>query len=167
MNNSTGKISCHTAWGSEKPVQQLKNALTNKLKDDVTETTYGLNLPTMDLQKAVQRPTAKSEATNKAVATKPNVIKGKPVGQKPEIKLELKRGSMKDKWGVRLVYQPSQQGGLNLAVVKVTNFTASHRAKLLAGDKILTINGWQIDTMDEPQVIYYLIFLFNFFINFC
>ena len=166
MNRREGKISCHTSFGSyRRPAPQLKKGAISQLPDSLTECTEDLATGP-DLQTAAAGTAGKSAASLKAAVTAVAVSRPKPPPETPDIKQELKRGSMKERWGVRLVYHLSPDGGLGLAVVKVTSFTAGHRAKIVPGDKLVTVNDWHIGNMEEPQVAANLIRAAGFSVTF-
>ena len=92
----------------------------------------------------------------------------KAVTSQAEVKTELKRGSMRDKWGLGLTYN-IQGGRIRLSgditegrlysklktsssVVKVSMFSPAAKAGLGVGDTIITINDWNIEAMENIQV---------------
>ena len=70
---------------------------------------------------------------------------------------EMKRGSMKDKWGLSLVYRVDN-GRLELAVAKVGIFTA-------ASNVVIEINGWKIEAMDNFQAALNVFMAAGFSVN--
>lgn len=153
LKKSTGKISCCTnfAGGYKKRAPEIKKVPVYQMPDPCTESTGEISSSPQD-ETAISSTQGKSEASLFASCFNTTINKYIPEPKPVIHKEELKRGSMKDKWGLKLVYQMSQEGGLCLGVLKVKSFTAGHKAKLQTGDHVLTINGWQIHGMDEPQV---------------
>ena len=105
------------------------------------------------------------KVTNKPKLT---VAAEKTVTTEAEIKKELKRGSMRDKWGLSLTYNMDgariSLSGLetdgrlcpilmwSLSVSKVSMFSPAAKAGLAVGDTILTINDWNVQAMENIQV---------------
>ena len=70
--------------------------------------------------------------------------------REPDVVKDMKRGSMKDKWGLNLVYRVDN-GRLELAVAKVQMFSAAAKSGIETGDIVIQINGWKIEAMDHFQ----------------
>jgi len=83
---------------------------------------------------------------------KPKVIQATEKAQvtEAEVKKELKRGSMKEKWGLSLVYR-MENSRIELAVNKVSMFSPAAKAGMQSGDTILLINDWKVEAMDQIQ----------------
>ena len=113
---------------------------------------------------------ASSAALSVKVNNKPKIQTAteKAVTSQAEVKTELKRGSMRDKWGLGLTYN-IQGGRIRLSgditegrlysklktsssVVKVSMFSPAAKAGLGVGDTIITINDWNIEAMENIQV---------------
>lgn len=84
--------------------------------------------------------------------------------QKADKKMELKRGSMKEKWGLNLSYS-LQENRLQIAVNKVSMFSPAAKAGICVGNVILVINDWQIEAMDKPEVALSLLLAAGFTVN--
>jgi len=82
----------------------------------------------------------------------------------PDVKKELKRGSMKEKWGISLKYN-LLDSRLKIAVSKVSMFSPAAKAGLTPGCVILVINDWQIEAMDQPQVAVGILLAAGFSVN--
>jgi len=94
----------------------------------------------------------KNESLVRAIQTKAKVKEGKEktITREPDVRKELKRGSMRDKWGISLVYR-LEGGRLELAVSKVTMFSPAAKAGLMAGNTLILVNDWKIEAMDHSQ----------------
>jgi len=97
---------------------------------------------------------ASSAALSVKVNNKPKIQTAteKAVTSQAEVKTELKRGSMRDKWGLGLTYN-IQGGRIRLSVVKVSMFSPAAKAGLGVGDTIITINDWNIEAMENIQAV--------------
>ena len=158
------RISCPGPPASHRSSSlKLKNALSATLSEEPTEIPSDIpTLPGSGYERATLLTCPKTEASRRVVATRPKVMKDNtkaaPAPRPPTVvappsgKKEMKRGNMKERWGVRLVYVLSLEEGLCVGVVKVTRFTASEKAKIQPGDTIVTINDWTISNMREPTV---------------
>merc|ERR1719245_1536059 len=70
--------------------------------------------------------------------------------REPDLKKELKRGSMKEKWGLTLVHRVDKSR-ICLSAKKVSMFSAAAKAGIAVGDTLVTINDWNIEAMDNIQ----------------
>jgi len=95
----------------------------------------------------------KEEPRNRACIVKVKIQedKVKTVTREPDVRKELKRGSMRDKWGISLVYRSGEGGRLEVAVSKVGMFSPAAKAGLAAGNTLVQINDWKIEAMDHCQ----------------
>lgn len=87
------------------------------------------------------------------VTHKPKLLTASEKAQtmEAEMKKELKRGSMKEKWGLSLVYR-LDGSRICLSAKKVSMFSAAAKAGIGVGDTLVTINDWNIEAMDNIQV---------------
>jgi len=82
----------------------------------------------------------------------------------PDVKKELKRGSMKEKWGLSLVYR-MDNSRIELAVNKVAMFSPAAKAGMQRGDTILLINDWKVEAMDQIQAVLSIFLAAGFSVN--
>jgi len=82
----------------------------------------------------------------------------------PEVRKELKRGSMKEKWGLTLVYI-LENNTLSVGVTKVSMFSPAAKAGVKAGSIINVINDWAIEAMDKPEVAMSILLAAGFSVN--
>ena len=75
-------------------------------------------------------------------------VKAEP--RAPEVTVNLKRGSMKEKWGLGLVWR-LEGNRLEVAVSKVAMFSAAAKAGIKPGNTIVLLNDWKIEAMDQYQ----------------
>ena len=71
--------------------------------------------------------------------------------REPDIRKELKRGSMKEKWGLTVVHRVGEGGRVELAIAKVAMFSPAAKAGLLPGNTIVLINDWKVEAMEQAQ----------------
>ena len=90
-----------------------------------------------------------SNATHKVKVTRPSV-QGKAQTREADVVKEIKRGSMKEKWGLSLSYRISNFS-LEVVVTKVAMFSPADKVGLQVGNTITRVNDWKIEAM-EPQV---------------
>ena len=91
----------------------------------------------------------KSNATLKAKVTRP-VVQGKAETREADVIKDIKRGSMKDKWGLNLSYRRSNYS-LELVVTKVAMFSPADKVGLQVGNTITRVNDWKIEAIDHLQ----------------
>lgn len=71
--------------------------------------------------------------------------------REPDLKMELKRGSMRDKWGLTLVHRMGEGGRVELGVSKVAMFSPAAKAGLLPGNTLVLINDWKVEAMEQVE----------------
>jgi len=149
----TRKVSCPPI--QRKPELKLLRATEEKciFKEEVPS-----DLIPADLKKSESR--AKQCVEGSSGASLCSIVNHKPKIQlavekaettEPELKKELKRGSMKEKWGLTLVYRVDKSR-ICLSAKKVSMFSAAAKAGIAVGDTLVTINDWNIEAMDNIQV---------------
>jgi len=82
----------------------------------------------------------------------------------PEVKKQLNRGSMKEKWGLTLSYN-LEDCRLSVGVIKVSMFSPAAKAGVSAGSIINVINDWAIEAMDKPEVAMSILLAAGFSVN--
>merc|ERR1712048_542346 len=90
------------------------------------------------------------EPFRRVSVTKPRILNKKVETREPDFIQELRRGNMKEKWGLKLLYRISD-GRVELCVEKVGMFSAGAKAGLAEGDILVQINGWKLEAMDNHQ----------------
>jgi len=105
-------------------------------------------------------------ATFVKVAQKPKTVTAKEKAKttEAEIRKELKRGSMKEKWGLSLVYR-MENSRIELVVNKVSMFSPAAKAGIKHGDTILLINDWKVEAMDQIQAALNIFLAAGFSVN--
>jgi len=105
-------------------------------------------------------------ATFVKVTQKPKIVTAteKAKTTEAEIRKELKRGSMKEKWGLSLVYR-MENSRIELAVNKVSMFSPAAKAGIKQGDTILLINDWKVEAMDQIQAALNIFLAAGFSVN--
>merc|ERR1719331_811701 len=69
--------------------------------------------------------------------------------REPDLRMELKRGSMRDKWGLTLVHRVGDGGRIELGVSKVAMFSPAAKAGLVPGNTLVLINDWKVEAMEQ------------------
>ena len=174
---ATRKISCPAprtvpppprAVPQPKPVIQLK--LLAALEEALPEPSENITDLTVEKTKPViprcSVQTASEAVIFVKVTNKPKLIleTEKAQTREPELKKELKRGSMKEKWGLSLVYR-IEDSRIELAVYKVSMFSPAAKAGMLTGDTILLINDWKVEAMDQIQAALNIFLAAGFSVN--
>jgi len=159
------KISCPAQpFKKSKPLPKLEKAVEQLLENTLDQELSELTKSSKPRQEKISS-SAVPEANMKfAKVSKPKVLSGKTETQQPDVKQELKRGSMKEKWGLCLSYL-LDDSRLQIAVNKVSMFSPAAKAGLSAGNIILIINDWQIEAMDKPEVAMSLLLAAGFSVN--
>jgi len=71
--------------------------------------------------------------------------------REPDLKKELKRGSMKEKWGLTLVHRTGEGNRIELGVSKVAMFSPAAKAGILPGNTLILINDWKVEAMEQAD----------------
>ena len=151
------KLSCPT----QKRLQEIREALEEELSD-ITEVTKDLfNDQSTCLKCSIQ---GKSEAVIKAKISKAKIVCEKVKTREPDIVKDIKRGSMKEKWGLSFVYRVDN-GRLELVIKSVSMFSPAAKVGIKAGDILIEINGWKIEAMDHYQAALNLFMAAGFSVN--
>merc|ERR550539_1353384 len=100
------------------------------------------------------------------VANKPKLLSDteKAKTTEAEVKKELKRGSMRDKWGLSLIFN-IDGARITLKVKKVSMFSPAAKAGIGVGDSIITINDWNIEAMENIQAVINIFLAAGFSVN--
>ena len=169
---ATRKISCPAPRPKPpppKPVIQLK-LLTALLEDALDEPSDTFSDLTIAKAKPVI-PRCSVQPASEAVifvkvTNKPKQIleTEKAPTREAEVKKELKRGSMKEKWGLSLVYR-MEDSRIELAVNKVSMFSPAAKAGIQTGDTILLINDWKVEAMEQIQAALNIFLAAGFSVN--
>eukprot|EP00092_Neocalanus_flemingeri_P085876 GFUD01108116.1.p1 GENE.GFUD01108116.1~~GFUD01108116.1.p1 ORF type:complete len:237 (+),score=66.17 GFUD01108116.1:151-861(+) len=104
-----------------------------------------------------------SPCTHQARVTRP-IIQGKAQTREADVVREIKRGSMKEKWGLSLVYR-MEDSRIELAVNKVSMFSPAAKAGIQTGDTILLINDWKVEAMEQIQAALNIFLAAGFSVN--
>ena len=72
-------------------------------------------------------------------------VEGRAVTRTPDVVKEMRRGSMKERWGLELVYRLLDAVTLEIAVTKVSRPSAAHAAGLGPGHVITVVNQWNVE----------------------
>ena len=72
-------------------------------------------------------------------------VEGRAVTRTPDVVKEMRRGSMKERWGLELVYRLLDAVTLEIAVTKVSRPSAAHAAGLSPGHVITVVNQWNVE----------------------
>ena len=72
-------------------------------------------------------------------------VEGRAVTRTPDVVKEIRRGSMKERWGLELVYRLLDAVTLEIAVTKVSRPSAAHAAGLSPGHVITVVNQWNVE----------------------
>ena len=154
------KLSCPTLKIREACEEELSD-LSELTKDFVKQ--YQFVKDTIAIPKYSIQP--KSEADTKAKSVRPKIISEKIKTREPDIVKEMKRGSMKEKWGLSLVYRVDDKGRLEIAVKKVGMFSAAAKVGIQAGNIVIQINDWKIEAMDQYQAALNIFMAAGFSVN--
>ena len=152
-----------------KPVVQLKllNAVQDTLDEIVSEEIIDLIVDKgkVVIPRSSVQPASSASLYVKGVP-KPKLITAteKAKTTEADVKKELKRGSMKEKWGLSLVYR-MENSRIELAVNKVSMFSPAAKAGMQTGDTILLINDWEVEAMDQIQAALSVFLAAGFSIN--
>ena len=153
----TRKLSCPT----QKRLQQIREALEEELSDITEVTNELLKDKSASPKSSVQ---GNSEAVIKAKTSRVKIVCEKVKTREPDIVKEMKRGSMKEKWGLSFVYRVDN-GRLELAIKSVGMFSPAAKVGIKAGDILIEINGWKIEAMDHYQAALNLFLAAGFSVN--
>ena len=144
--------------------------LLTALEEALNEPSESIADLTVEKTKAVI-PRCSVQSASEAViyvknTNKPKLILATEKAQTTEaaVKKELKRGSMKEKWGLSLVYI-MEESRIELAVNKVSMFSPAAKAGIQTGDTILLINDWKVEAMDKIQAALNIFLAAGFSVN--
>ena len=168
---ATRKVSCPAPSPKPpppRPVVQLK--LVTALEQALDEPSEAIVELTVEKGKPVIPRTSVQPASEAVifvkVINKPklSVESEKAKTRDADVKKELKRGSMKEKWGLSLVYR-IQDSRIELAVQKVSMFSPAAKAGIQTGDTILLINDWNVEAMEQIQAALNIFLAAGFSVN--
>jgi len=113
----------------------------------------GLNNSSQDSAKSRLVVHPKEEARVRARVEVVKVKEGKEAvpTREPDLKMELKRGSMRDKWGLTLVHRIGEGGRIELGVSKVAMFSPAAKAGIVPGNTLVLINDWKVEAMEQVE----------------
>ena len=137
------KLSCPAPRRNVK----IKKAIEEELSD-ISELANEWISDTSAIPKCSIQP--KSEAVLKVKTARPKIVSEKIKTRDPDVVKDMKRGSMKEKWGLSLVYRVVD-GRLEIAVKKVGMFSAAAKVGIQPGNIVIQINDWKIEAMDQYQ----------------
>ena len=115
---------------------KLKQSLLQKL-DDVSESVDCLQSSRTEQLQCKHSIQPRSKATLRVKVVRP-VVQGKAQTREADVVKEVKRGSMKEKWGLTLSYS-STHFSLELVVTKVAKFSPAYKVGLQEGNTITMI----------------------------
>jgi len=131
--------------------------------EDVIETSDVLKNVTCKCQRLIHQQS--TGATQKPKISKTH-IEGRAVTRSPDILKEIKRNSMKEKWGLELVYRLNEETmSLEIMVTKVGFASPCARAGFKAGNILTLVNDWKIEAMQVPESIQTILMAGGFFIT--
>jgi hypothetical protein len=127
---------------------KLKQALLQKL-EDVSESVDCLQSSPTEQFLCKHSIQPQSNATLQAKVVR-MVVQGKAQTREADVVKEVKRGSMKEKWGLTLSYRITNFS-LELVVTKVAKFSPADKVGLQEGNTITKVDDWKIEAMEHPQ----------------
>merc|ERR1711971_733513 len=83
----------------------------------------------------------------------------------PDVTSELRRGGMKEKWGLSLVQRIGEGGRVELCVSKVVKFSPAEKAGLKVGNTLVQINDWKIEAMESTDVALNVLLAAGFYLT--
>eukprot|EP00091_Calanus_sinicus_P010812 TRINITY_DN24857_c0_g1_i1.p1 TRINITY_DN24857_c0_g1~~TRINITY_DN24857_c0_g1_i1.p1 ORF type:complete len:121 (-),score=32.33 TRINITY_DN24857_c0_g1_i1:106-444(-) len=92
------------------------------------------------------------------------IVQGKAQTREADVVKEVKRGSMKEKWGLTLSYRITNFS-LELVVTKVAKFSPADKVGLQEGNTITKVNDWKIEAMEHPQAALSIILAGGFMLS--
>ena len=93
-------------------------------------------------------------------------VEGRAVTHQADIIQEVRRGSMKERWGLDLVYRMHPDTlSLELAVARVTCPSPAHVSGLRPGQVITLVNDWKIEAMQVPEAVQTVLMAGGFFMK--
>jgi len=106
-----------------------------------------------------------TEALLRPKVLKPHV-EGRAVTHQADVIQEVRRGSMKERWGLDLVYRMHPDTlSLELAVARVTCPSPAHVSGLRPGHVITLVNDWKIEAMQVPEAVQTVLMAGGFFMK--
>merc|ERR1712181_59121 len=89
--------------------------------------------------------------TGESDALVPNIVEPVVEIRIPEMMFELKRGSMKEKWGLSIAFREGPGGRVELGVSKVAMFSPAAKAGIEAGNTLVRVNDWKIEAIQKCE----------------
>ena len=93
------------------------------------------------------------------------VVHGKAVTHSADVVKEVKRGSMRERWGFDVSYRVKEDFSLELLVTGVVPHSPVFRAGLRPGNLIISINNWEVEAMQVVQSVETVLLAGGFFIT--
>ena len=93
------------------------------------------------------------------------MVQGRAVTRPPDVVREIKRGSMKERWGFAVSYRLQDNFSLEVRVTSVSPHSAVARAGLRPGHVLTTINNWQLEAMQVVEAVQTVLLAGGFFIT--
>ena len=141
---------------------KLRQAKLEKL-EDIYETVPCLMPGLTELTGCKQSIQPRSTASLLPKVVRP-ILHGKAQTREPDVVKEIKRGSMKDKWGLSLSYRITDLS-LELVVTSVAKYSPADKVEIKEGNIITRVNDWKIEAMDHPQAALSILQAGGFFLS--
>ena len=93
------------------------------------------------------------------------MVQGRAVTRQADVIREVRRGSMKEPWGMDISYRVLDNCSLEVLVSRVTPGSPVFREGLRAGQVLTTINNWEIEAMQVVEAVETVLLAGGFFIT--
>ena len=93
------------------------------------------------------------------------LVQGRALTRQADIVMEIKRGSMKERWGLDISCRMQENFSLELLVSGVVPHSPVWRAGLRSGHLLTTINSWEVEAIQVVEVVESVLMAGGFFIT--
>ena len=93
------------------------------------------------------------------------LVQGRALTRQADIVMEIKRGSMKERWGLDISFRTQENFSLELLVSGVVPHSPVWRAGLRSGHLLTTINSWEVEAIQVVEVVESVLMAGGFFIT--
>ena len=141
---------------------KLNQAKLEKLVD-ISETVPCLMPGLTELTGCKQSIQPRSTASLLPKVVRP-ILHGKAQTREPDVVKEIKRGSMKETWGLSLSYRITNIS-LELVVTSVAKYSPADKVEMKEGNIITRVNDWKMEAMDHPKAALSILLAGGFFLS--
>ena len=117
--------------------------------EEIYESVDSLSQPLPSMSQVSTSSHQQSRATLRARLAKVQT-RGRAQTREADVIREVKRASMKEKWGLSLAYRVTNYS-LELLVTKVSMHSPVDKVGMKEGNTITMVNDWKVEAMEHPQ----------------